>query len=208
MEISVSRMENLRLKKRVKTAEKGHKLLKDKQDELMRHFLGLIDEIKGLRHRTERELIDAMRRFVRTNGSLSEKEREIIYTASPYKPKVEIDTKILMNIKLPVFELNFEKAHTYSLLSSPADTDFALRKAQKALEILLKLSEAEKKMELIADELDKTRRRVNALEHILIPDLNDTIKYINMKLEEMERGNLTRLMKVKEMLEEKKSAVE
>ncbi len=203
METSASRMMSLRLKKRLKTAQKGHKLLKDKQDELMRHFLELIDTIKGLRSRTESHLIEAMRRFVKATSALPREEIKAIFEDPPYKPTLNVETKTLMNLKIPSMSVEFGEGDTYGLLSSPSDIDYTLEKVKRAIEILVSLAEAEKKMELLADELDKTRRRVNALEYILIPDLGDTIKFIKMRLDEMERGNLTRLMKVKDMLEQK-----
>ena len=200
MEVSASRMMSLRLKKRLKTAQRGHKLLKDKQDELMRHFLELIDTIKGLRSRTEEHLLDAMRRFVKATAAVPQEEISSIFSDPPYKPELSIDSKSLMNLKIPSMSVEFGTGDTYGIITSPPDIDYTLDKVKTAIEILITLAEAEKKMELIADELDKTRRRVNALEYILVPDLKETIKYIKMKLDEMDRGNLTRLMKVKDIL--------
>jgi len=200
MEVSASRMMSLRLKKRLVTAKRGHKLLKDKQDELMRHFLELIDTIKGLRKRTESILLDAMRRFLVATGAQSESEIAAIENIPPYKPTLKVATKNLMNLKIPSFSVEFGTGETYGFQSTPADFDNALNDVKNAIEILVQLAEAEKKMGLIADELDRTRRRVNALEYVLIPDLDETIRFIKMRLEEMERGNLTRLMKVKDML--------
>jgi V/A-type H+-transporting ATPase subunit D len=199
-------MQSLRLKKRLKTAKRGHKLLKDKQDELMRNFLELIETIKGLRKRTEDMLIDAVRRYSMATSGLSDFELSSLITAPSYMPTLSVSKKILMNLTLPVMRLSFVAGPSYSALSSPPDTDFALEKAREAIVLLVQLAETEKRMELLADELDKTRRRVNALEYILIPDLAETIKFIKMKLEEAERGNLTRLMKVKDIIEARKNA--
>lgn len=205
MKVSANRMENLRLKKRRDLAKRGHKLLKDKQDELMRNFLELIDEIKGLRERTEHALIDALKRFTMATCELSPEEQRSIFSVPGVSFELSVETKRLMNLRVPVFSAELEgNPLSYSLRETVGDVDFALRQLADALELLLKLAEVEKKISLLADELDKTRRRVNALEHTLIPDLEDTIKYITQKLEELERGTLVRLMKVKEIIEGEK----
>ncbi len=204
MKVSANRMENLKLKKRLGLAERGHKLLKDKQDELMRNFLELIDVIRGLRERTEKATIAALQRFTMATCELSPNLQKNLFAHPGAKFQLTVETQRLMNLRVPVFEAHVEgNPLAYSLRETDPDVDYALREITQALELLLKLSEAEKKMALLADELDRTRRRVNALEYTLIPDLKETIKYIQQKLEELERGNLTRLMKVKEMLEEK-----
>jgi len=198
-------MENLKLKRRLGLAIRGHKLLKDKQDELVRNFMGMIDEIKGLRSRTENSLIAGLRRFTTATCELSPAKQRAIFAVPGLKFSLDVETKRLMNLKVPIFEASFEgNSLAYSIRETDPDVDFALREIAESLKLLLKLAEAEKKLSLLADELDKTRRRVNALEYTLIPDLQETIKYITQKLEELERGNLTRLMKVKEMIESKR----
>jgi len=204
MRVSANRMENLKLKKRLGLARRGHKLLKDKQDELMRNFLELIDTIKGLRDRTEKNLIQGLRRFTLATCELSPEKQRAIFAVPGVKFSLSVETKRLMNLRVPIFESSLEgNTLAYSLRETDPDVDFALRDIAKSLELLLKLAEAEKKMSLLADELDRTRRRVNALEYTLIPDLQETIKYITQKLEELERENLTRLMKVKDIIESK-----
>lgn len=204
MKVSANRMENLKLKKRLGLAKRGHKLLKDKQDELMRNFLELIDVIKGLRARTEKATIDALQRFTMATCELSPDLQKNLFAHPGARFQLEVDTQRLMNLRVPVFKAVVEgNSLAYSLRETDPDVDYALRQITQALELLLKLAEAEKKMALLADELDRTRRRVNALEYTLIPDLQETIKYIQQKLDELERGNLTRLMKVKEMIENK-----
>jgi len=205
MRVSANRMENLKLKKRLGLAKRGHKLLKDKQDELMRNFLELINIIKGLRGRTENATIAALQRFTMATCELSPDLQKNLFAHPGAQFQLEVETQRLMNLRVPVFKSSLEgNPLAYSLRETDPEVDFALREIAQALELLLKLAEAEKKMALLADELDRTRRRVNALEYTLIPDLQDTIKYIKQKLEELERGNLTRLMKVKEMIENKK----
>ncbi len=205
LNVSANRMENLKLKKRLGLAKRGHKLLKDKQDELMRNFLDLIDTIRGLRNRTEDVLIAGLQRFTMATCELSPDRQKQLFAYPGVRFQLEVETKRLMNLRVPVFKSSIEgNPLAYSLRETDPEVDFALREIAAALELLLKLAEAEKKMSLLADELDKTRRRVNALEYILIPDLRDTIKYITQKLDELERGNLTRLMKVKELIEKER----
>ncbi len=195
-------MENLKLKRRLELAKRGHKLLKDKQDELMRNFLELIDTIRGLRSRTENALIKALRRFTKATCELSPAKQRALFAVPGVQFRLSVETRRLMNLRIPAFDAELEgNPFAYSLRETDPEVDFALKEIASALELLLKLAEAEKKMSLLADELDRTRRRVNALEYTLIPDLGDTIKYISQKLEELERSNLTRLMKVKEIIE-------
>ncbi len=203
--ISANRMENLKLKRRLELARRGHKLLKNKQDELMRNFLELIDAIRGLRERTENVLIESLRRFTIATCELSPAKQRTLFAVPGVNFKLDVETHRLMNLRVPTFDAKLEgNSLAYSLRETDPEVDFALRDIAKALELLLKLAETEKKMSLLADELDRTRRRVNALEYTLIPELQETIKYISQKLEELERGNLTRLMKVKEIIEEKR----
>ncbi|HHS49563.1 MAG TPA: V-type ATP synthase subunit D [candidate division Zixibacteria bacterium] len=202
LKVSANRMENLKLKRRRDLAVRGHKLLKDKQDELMRNFLELIGELKGLRDKTEDALIDALRRFTLANCELSPAEQNAVFAVPGVQFSLEVETKRLMNLRVPHFKAKLEgNPLAYSMRATDSDADFALVQIAEVLELLLRLAEAEKKMALLADELDRTRRRVNALEYTLIPDLKETIKYITQKLEELERGNLVRLMKVKEIIE-------
>ena len=202
LNVSANRMENLKLKKRLGLAKRGHKLLKDKQDELMRNFLEMIDELRGLRDRTEAALIAALQRFTLATCELSPAEQRVLFAVPGGKFSLEVETKKLMNLRVPEFSAKFEgNPLAYSLRETDPEVDYSLREIAQALELLLKLAEIEKRMSLLAEELDRTRRRVNALEYILIPNLAETIKYITQKLEELERGNLVRLMKVKEIIQ-------
>lgn len=202
LKVSSNRMENLKLKKRLGLAIRGHKLLKDKQDELMRNFLELIDELSGLRDKTEDALISALRRFTLATCELSPAQQSAIFAVPGVKFSLDVETKRLMNLRVPEFTSKFEgNPIAYSLRETDPEVDFALAEIAEVLDFMLKLAVAEKKMALLADELDRTRRRVNALEYTLIPDLKETISYIKQKLDELERGNLVRLMKVKEIIE-------
>ncbi len=203
--LSANRMNMLMLRRRLVIARKGHKLLKDKQDELMRNFLELIDEIKGLRIRTEKVFIEAIRRFTLSTGLLPIEELEAIFIVPAISARVEISTTRLLNLRVPKFKVKFSgEILSYSLTNTLLELDGAMSDMEKALKLLIALAETEKKLSLLAREIEVTRRRVNALEYVMIPDLFETISFIRMKLEELERGNLTRLMKVKDIIAQKR----
>ncbi len=203
--LSANRMNMLMLRRRLVIARKGHKLLKDKQDELMRNFLELIDEIKGLRIRTEKVFIEAIRRFTLSTGLLPIEELEAVFIVPAISARVEISTTRLLNLRVPKFKVKFSgEILSYSLTNTPLELDGAMSDMEEALKLLIVLAETEKKLSLLAREIDVTRRRVNALEYVMIPDLFETISFIRMKLEELERENLTRLMKVKDIIAQKR----
>jgi V/A-type H+-transporting ATPase subunit D len=203
--LSANRMNMLMLRRRLVIARKGHKLLKDKQDELMRNFLELIDEIKGLRIRTEKVFIEAIRRFTLSTGLLPIEELEAVFIVPAISARVEISTTRLLNLRVPKFKVKFSgEILSYSLTNTPLELDGAMSDMEEALKLLIALAETEKKLSLLAREIDVTRRRVNALEYVMIPDLFETISFIRMKLEELERENLTRLMKVKDIIAQKR----
>ncbi len=203
--LSANRMNMLMLRRRLVIARKGHKLLKDKQDELMRNFLELIDEIKGLRIRTEKVFIEAIRRFTLSTGILPIEELEAVFIVPAISARVEVSTTRLLNLRVPKFKVKFSgEILSYSLTNTPLELDGAMSDMEKALKLLIALAETEKKLSLLAREIEVTRRRVNALEYVMIPDLFETISFIRMKLEELERENLTRLMKVKDIIAQKK----
>ncbi len=204
LNVNANRMTLLKLKERLKLAQKGHKLLKDKQDELMRQFMQLIDSLKDLRKNVETDYLDALRRFTAASGHLPNIKLIELFALPSIKLHLNVGETRVMNIHVPTYEPEFEgELACYGYLNSTGEMDSSLEELQTVLQGLLHLAATEKKAQLLAEEIDKTRRRVNALEYILIPDLRETIKYISLKLEEMERENLTRLMKVKEMLENK-----
>ncbi len=197
-------MELLRLRKRLGLARRGHKLLKDKQDELMKRFMGLVTQIKELRLSVEEELEQSFKRFLVARSVGGSEVVEAAVSLPTRKTSVEVGRQQVMNLVVPVFELKSEgKVASYGLATTPAELDTALMAMEKALGRMVELASKEKALELIGDEIARTRRRVNALEYILIPNLEETIRYVSMKLSEMERGNLTRLMRVKEMVRER-----
>jgi V/A-type H+-transporting ATPase subunit D len=202
--VNATRMELLRLRKRLGLARRGHKLLKDKQDELMKRFMGLVTQIKELRLSVEEELEQSFKRFLVARSVGGGEVVETAVSLPTRKTNVEVGRQRVMNLVVPVFELKSEgKVASYGLATTPAELDTALMAMEKALSRMVELASKEKALELIGDEIARTRRRVNALEYILIPNLEETIRYVSMKLSEMERGNLTRLMRVKEMVREK-----
>ncbi len=201
LKVNPNRMELLKLRKRRAIAQRGHKLLKDKLDELMKQFLEQVRKNRKLRKEIEEKLAKAYQIFAIAR---SESSAEIIEEALLYPhmiTTVKISEKRLMGVRVPEFETEQEGTFDcYGLSTTPAILDKALLSLNEIVPLLIKLSEAEKAVELIAVEIEKTRRRVNALEHVLIPQLNETVKYINMKLDEAERENRTRLMKIKEIV--------
>ncbi len=202
IKVNPNRMELLKLKKRLQIARRGHKLLKDKLDELMKYFLDVLNEMGELRKVVERELNEYYLFSTLTWVRAPEGVLEESLSPPPLSFEVEEKKKIVLNLPLPRFEVKEkEEKLTYSLFSSPLALDKSIKKIQEILPDLFKLAALEKSLFLLAEEIEKTKRRVNALENTVIPALEETIKYITMKLDEMDRETRTRLMKIKEMLE-------
>lgn len=204
-QVNPTRMELTRLKKKLVTAVRGHKLLKDKRDELMRQFLDAVRENKALREKVEKGITDANKNFVLARAGVAE---EVIATAF-MSPKQEIylnvGEKNVMSVEIPVFEYTTRTSdandvYSYGLAFTSSDLDGAVKSLADILPEMLRLAECEKACQLMASEIEKTRRRVNALEHVMIPDTMEKIKYITMKLDENERSTQIRLMKVKDMM--------
>lgn len=206
IEVKATRMEMLQLKKRLKLAKKGHKLLKDKLDELMRQFKLLIADYEGSRADLEKKLEKAYGEFLFARAAM---EEESLLDALRYpgaEALVQSSTRRVMNLTLPVFNVSIEgRVRNYGMFDTPPELDEALEVYKAVLPEIIKLAEQEKAIILIANEIDSTRRRVNSLEYVMIPEIEEAIRYIRLKLDEMERGNTTRLMKVKEMVEANKS---
>jgi len=191
----------MKLRKRLAVARRGHKLLKDKQEELMRQILGLIDEVREHRDKVQRETGRILGRFAVARNSYEPKFLDEAVMIPTKRVSVNVETRNILNIKVPVFRKEISgKTRCYGFATTSGELDLALLDLDELLDSLLILAEKEKTLELLADELDKTRRRVNALEFVLIPDIEETIKFISLKLSEDERGALTRLMRVKEII--------
>lgn len=208
--VNATRMELNRLKKRLKMAERGHKLLKDKRDELIRQFLILVRKNKDLREEIEKQLSDAFARFLLARAVMPEEFLEEALMYPTRRVSLEISRQNIMSVYAPKFSWVEEEPqgegagiYPYGFVDTSAELDESIETLSAILPKLLELAEVEKAVKLLADEIEKTRRRVNALEYVLIPKLEETIKYITMKLDENERGALTRLMKIKDVVRAK-----
>ena len=205
LKVNPTRMALSELKLRLVTAKRGHKLLKDKQDELMRQFINLIKENKKLRMEVEKELSESFKSFLLASATMSPLFLESAVSFPKEKLSVDIKSKNIMSVNVP--EMKFVKEEMegsifpYGFVQTSAELDDTVIKLQKVLDNLLSLAEIEKSCQLMADEIEKTRRRVNALKYSTIPNLEETVKDIRMKLDENERATITRLMKVKQMLQ-------
>lgn len=193
------------LKKRLKTATRGHKLMKDKRDELMKEFLELARENGRLRQTVEEKLTGMYQNFSIASAVMSREVMEESLMIPKQGVVLDVGNKNIMSVNVPVF--SFETTandagdiYPYGYASTSGELDNAITGLTDIFPLLLELAAKEKEVQLIAAELEKTRRRVNALEYVMIPQLQVTIKYIQMKLDENERGNQTRLMKVKDMM--------
>lgn len=207
--VNPTRMELSRLKKRLSVALKGHRLLKDKRDELMRQFLELVKSNKLLREEVEDQIVKANQGFALASA-LMQKEVFISALMIPKQEvKLSIEEKNIMSVNVPQFKIdkkakNEEDIFSYGYVFTTSELDESVAYLSKILPKLLELAQKEKTVQMLAGEIEKTRRRVNALEHVMIPNYKDTIRYITMKLDENERGSLTRLMKVKDMMVKEK----
>jgi len=203
--VNPTRMELSRLKRQLTTAKRGHKLLKDKQDEMVRQFMLIIKQTKALREEVEKELIEIIKDFSNAKLKIS---KEAVYEALMVPSKaaqVEVGIKNIMNIKIPTvtFVDNGEIDLTYGFAFTPSEFDGAVLRLSKILPKFIELAGLEKACDMLASEIEKTRRRVNAIEYIMIPDLETNIKFIVQKLDDNERSNIIRLMKSKEIILEK-----
>ena len=203
--VTPTRMVLNHLKGRLKTARRGHKLLKDKRDELMRQFLDVVKENKVLRERVEDGLTAAFSSLQVASSIMSPEmlEQALLYP----RQSVELDMKVknVMSVKVPQYSFQTKnndpsEIYPYGFAQTSGELDDALDRMAKVFEDMLKLAEVEKSMQLMAQEIEKTRRRVNALEYVMIAELSENIKYITMKLAENENSTKVRLMKVKEMV--------
>lgn len=205
MNVNPTRMQLSKLKKQLNTALRGHKMLKDKRDELMRQFLELVKTNMELRKKVESELESCNAHFVNAGAVMSKQALDEALLTPKQRLSVSVGSKNVMSVNIPVF--SYEKRTSdegdifpYGYAFTSFELDDAVQQLNELLPDMLKLAEVEKSCEMMSAEIEKTRRRVNSLEHVLIPRYTETIKYISMKLEENERSSRTRLMKVKDML--------
>ena len=205
MNVNPTRMELTNLKRKLVTVRRGHKLLKDKRDELMRRFLELVRENKALRLKVEAGIKRANGHMALARSVMSDEALSVALMMPAQKMALDVQEKNIMSVIVPQFRAEVKAAkdgeiYSYGYAFTSCDLDDAVLALSEIMPDLLKLAEIEKTCQLLAGEIEKTRRRVNALEHVMIPQYEDTIKYITMKLDEAERSSTTRLMKVKDMM--------
>ncbi|NBJ88891.1 V-type ATP synthase subunit D [Acutalibacter sp. 1XD8-36] len=204
-QITPTRMELTRLKKKLTTATRGHKLLKDKRDELMRQFLEKVRENKSLREHVEKGIEAANKNFLLARAGMQDQVLNTAMLAPKQRVSVEAGMENVMSVEIPTFDFKTRTPDqndifSYGFAFTSSDLDGAVKSLADVFPDMLKLAEIEKSCQLMAVEIEKTRRRVNALEHVMIPELQANIKYISMKLDENERSTQIRLMKVKDMV--------
>jgi V/A-type H+-transporting ATPase subunit D len=204
LDVNSTRMELMRLKKRLAVAQRGHKLLKDKQDELMRQFMEIIEETRKMRATVEKELSGILKRFIHINSYMGPERVEEALVLPSIRMSLDVAVVSIMNVKVPKITFEEEGAlRCYGYAGTSGELDLYLLELRELFKDMIRLAQNEKWAELLADELVKTRRRVNALEYVLIPNIEETVRYITIKLDEMERSNLSRLMKVKDIVRAK-----
>lgn len=204
-QVNPTRMELTKQKKKLQTAVRGHKLLKDKRDELMRQFLDLARENMDLRLKVEAGIRSANMNFVVAKAGMSEETLKTALMAPKQEVYMDIDKKNVMSVDIPVLDyktrtMDVNDIYSYGFAFTSNDLDGAVKSLADILPDMLRLAEIEKACQLMSAEIEKTRRRVNALEHVIIPEAQANIKYITMKLDENERSTQIRLMKVKDMM--------
>ncbi len=202
--VNATRMELLKLKKRVKLAKRGHKLLKDKRDELMKQFLSLIHKNRELREKIEKDIEVVYQNFMMARALMSPEVLEEALMLPKTRLKIDISTTLIMSVQVPRIDVEQEGKGfiSYGMYGTPSELDQSLEALSELMPNLIRLAEMEKSLELLAQEIEKTRRRVNALEYVLIPELETTSRFIEMKLDEMERSSLTTLMSIMGKLRE------
>jgi len=204
--VSPTRMELLRLSRREKLAEKGHDLLREKRDALIAEFLDIIGEVRDIRKEVEAKLDEAFESLILAQALSGVEQVRQQSLMTGHRILIDSSTRSIMGVQIPILELPDKLVRNvtergYSLIDSSSALDRAARSFEEALQLIIKLGEMEEAVRNLAGEVEKTKRRVNALEYIMIPSLKATRKYIRMRLEEMDRENFTRLKKIKAMLE-------
>ena len=203
--INPTRMELTRLKGRLKTARRGHKLLKDKRDELMKQFLEIVRKNRALRAKVEAGLEEANATLTVASAIMSPEMLEQALLYPKQSVELEMTYRNVMSVNVPVYTFHTRnedptEIYPYGFAQTSGELDIALEALSRVFQDMLELAQVEKSMQLLAQDIEKTRRRVNALEYVMIPQMQEQIRYITMKLDENERANITRLMKVKDML--------
>ena len=210
LNVNLTRIESINMKKSLKTAQRGHKLLKDKLDELIKKIIDLVQKNEQLRKKTDEMLTNAYQNFMLAKAVMGEEGIEEALVIPKQAVSVNISENSIMSVKIPQFDFKKEAEENtnnkilYGFAYTTSELDKAIESFSEVAECLLELAQNEKAIELISAEIEKTRRRVNAIENVTIPNYIDTIKYIQLKLSEDERASTSRLMKIKDMLMENK----
>lgn len=209
LNVNLTRIESINMKKSLKTAQRGHKLLKDKLDELIKKIIELVQKNEQLRKKTDEMLTSAYQNFMLAKAVMGEEGIEEALVIPKQSVSVDISENSIMSVKIPQFNFgkideNTDNKVLYGFAYTTSELDKAIESFSEVAECLLELAQNEKAIELISAEIEKTRRRVNAIENVTIPNYIDTIKYIQLKLSEDERASTSRLMKIKDMLMENK----
>ena len=203
--VNPTRMELTRLKGKLRTAQRGHKLLKDKRDELMKQFLDTVREVRSLRAEVETELMQVHGSFTVASALMSSQALEQALLYPKQSVELTMTFRNVMSVNVPVYDFQTKTQsdadiYPYGFAATSGELDEAVDALGRVFRKMLKLAQVEKSAQLMAEEIEKTRRRVNALEYVKIPEMQGQIKYITMKLDENERANTIRLMKVKDMV--------
>lgn len=199
--VNATRMEMLNLRKRVGLAQRGHRLLSQKRDEISRQLIQVARDIKPLRQRVEDELRQTTQRFMMARATMEPEDVRAALAVPTTNFSLVIQLATIMNVRIPEFTKQIEgDIMCYGFATTSGEMDVALRALERAFDSLIELAEKEKQAQLLAAELQSTRRRVNVLEHVVIPDILETIRYIENKLQEAERDNIIRLMKITDII--------
>ncbi len=202
LKVNPNRMELLRLRRRLELAKRGHKLLEDKLEQLLQKFSLLLKELGPVQKQFQEKTTRIVRGLIYTRLNTSGVNFEEILAGIKSEAEIELSVIRILNLKIPQIQLKHLKIEKgYSLFKAPAQLDLVLKEASDWLEVLFRFSHLTKSLSLLAQEIERTRRRVNALEYVLIPSLEETLRYILQKLNELERENLARLMRIKELVQ-------
>ncbi len=199
--VNPNRMELLKLKRRLELAIRGYKLLKDKRDALIQKFIKLVYETLRTREEFDKKIRECMNEFLLATLYMSENDLNSIFLFSQRKTIAKTEYQNIMSVKVPQYKIKEEgNLYTYGMIGTSPELDNSLKKYREIIPLMIKMSELDKALVLLTEEIEKTRRRVNALEYVMIPNLEDTIKFITIKLDEMARSTNSAIMRIKEMI--------
>jgi len=199
--VNPNRMELLKLKRRLELAIRGYKLLKDKRDALIQKFIKLVYETIRTREEFDKKIRECMNEFLLATLYMSENDLNSIFLFSQRKTIAKTEYQNIMSVKVPQYKIKEEgNLYTYGMIGTSPELDNSLKKYREIIPLMIKMSELDKALVLLTEEIEKTRRRVNALEYVMIPNLEDTIKFITIKLDEMARSTNSAIMRIKEMI--------